>query len=398
MFPTALPDPSPVLDYPSPAAGPLLLAAVGTALWTAAVGLACVVALVFVVWAGEPGSDSGIVGALRAGALTWLLSHGTALHLAGGPLTLPPSGLTALLLALLIRSGIGLARDTGVATPSAVVTSAVAVAAPYALAAAAVAVVAGGGAARPLPALVGSFGIALLGAGSGVAWGSGLVAQRWHVAVPPVRAVLRGAGGGLVALLGFGAALVAVAAGWHAPAVLRSAAALTPGWAGVGLLLLHIGLAPLAVTWAASYAVGTGFAVGTGTVVSPFAVQVGALPALPLLRALPAAGGGHGWVIAGPLAAGVLCGVLVTRYADWSRPRDAAAGAAMAGVLAAVALAVLVWWSSGRAGPGRLAHVGPGLLAGVVAAVELAGPAAATAWWTARRRSVAGEPVGKPLT
>lgn len=398
MVTTAAPAPARADPPPTPAALPsLLLASIGTALWTAAVGLVCVVALVFVVWVGEPGANTGMGSALKAGALVWLLGHGVALHLPGGTLSVPPLGLTVLLIALLFRAGRGLARDTGVHELRDVLTAGVALAVPYAVVAAAIATLVSGGAAAPA-ALGWPFVLALVAGGGGLALGSGLAAERWRAADPRARAVLRGAGGGLLALAGTGAALAALSAAWHAPAILRSATASAAGGALLGLGLLHLALAPLAMVWASAYAVGTGFAVGTGTVVSPFAVHVGALPALPLLRALPAAGGAHALVLAGPLAAGVLCGVLVARSAAEARPRDAAAGAAIAAGLAGVTFGILLWWCSGSAGPGRLSHAGPGAAAGLAAAAELALPGAVAAWWVARRRrSVPVDPVAEPV-
>ena len=47
---------------------------------------------------------------------------------------------------------------------------------------------------------------------------------------------------------------------------------------------------PNVVIWAVAWAVGPGFAVGAGTSVSPLAVEIGPLPALPLFGVLPPPG------------------------------------------------------------------------------------------------------------
>ena len=53
------------------------------------------------------------------------------------------------------------------------------------------------------------------------------------------------------------------------------------------VLLICILYAPTAVVWGTSYLAGPGFAVGTGTSVAITGVHLGAVPALPLLAALP---------------------------------------------------------------------------------------------------------------
>ncbi|KPC90185.1 hypothetical protein ADL27_37135, partial [Streptomyces sp. NRRL F-6602] len=60
---------------------------------------------------------------------------------------------------------------------------------------------------------------------------------------------------------------------------------LTDVWSGrLAVLLLALALLPNAVIWGAAYALGTGFQVGTGTLVTPLAATSGpALPPFPLL-------------------------------------------------------------------------------------------------------------------
>src|SRR5207249_3125968 len=65
------------------------------------------------------------------------------------------------------------------------------------------------------------------------------------------------------------------------------------------------------------YAAGPGFALGTGTVVSPGVVTLGAVPAFPLLAALPADGPAPWWRLAvlavPPLVGGAVCFLLQRR-------------------------------------------------------------------------------------
>jgi Family of unknown function (DUF6350) len=139
--------------------------------------------------------------------------------------------------------------------------------------------------------------------------------------------------------------------------------------------------------WGTSYLAGPGFAVGTGTSVAITGVHLGAVPALPLLAALPSAGaGGAGWPLslAATLAAGLVSGVLVDRASrrEPAQPisswLDVLRVAGLTGALTGVALGALAAASSGPAGPGRLQHAGPtpwwvALAAAAATAVVVAG-------------------------
>lgn len=148
----------------------------------------------------------------------------------------------------------------------------------------------------------------------------------------------------------------------HADRIGEIGAALDPGPLGTAVLaLLGAALTPNAAVWAAAYALGPGFAVGTGTSVAPTGVDVGMVPALPALGALPASTGGLlGWsVLLGPLAAGVVAALLVDRlapYGRWWRVVPHAVGGA---AVAALGMAALAGLSGGSVGTGRLVEVGP---------------------------------------
>jgi hypothetical protein len=146
--------------------------------------------------------------------------------------------------------------------------------------------------------------------------------------------------------------------------------------AGVlGGLLLVVGcllLVPNAAVWVAAYSVGTGFALGAGTAVAPSGVEIGNVPALPLLAALPGAGPAPRAslvLVAIPVAAGVmLAWALVKRLGDVTAGR-AAVLAGATGAFVGVVVALCCWLAGGSMGPGRLAEAGPNpLLTGLAAA------------------------------
>lgn len=134
---------------------------------------------------------------------------------------------------------------------------------------------------------------------------------------------------------------------------------------GIALTLGQLALLPTVVIWAASWLVGPGFAIGIGSSVSPIAVSLGPLPAIPLLGALPTAESPLGFVtLLVPVLAAFVAGVVL-------RPRLSAVfdgrpilpwalltGAVSASV-AAITMSFLAVVASGSAGPGRLAVVGP---------------------------------------
>src|SRR5690606_31465284 len=104
----------------------------------------------------------------------------------------------------------------------------------------------------------------------------------------------RAAVAGATVLAGGGALLLAVSLAWHGGETRTAFTRLTegrPGWLAV--LLLCVALAPNAAVWAAAYALGPGFLLGEGTLVTPLAsASAPLLPPFPLLAAVPDAGPG----------------------------------------------------------------------------------------------------------
>ncbi|GAA2240569.1 DUF6350 family protein [Herbiconiux moechotypicola] len=135
---------------------------------------------------------------------------------------------------------------------------------------------------------------------------------------------------------------------------------------GITLTLAQLAMLPNLVVWTASWFVGPGFAIGAGSAVSPLGTNLGLVPALPVLGALPQgtpALGFAGLVV--PVAAAfVTAAALRPAVVDalGARPgrmlRGALAGLGLGAVGASI-LALLALWAGGAAGPGRLAEVGP---------------------------------------
>jgi hypothetical protein len=149
---------------------------------------------------------------------------------------------------------------------------------------------------------------------------------------------------------------------------------------------------PNAVVFSASYLLGPGFTVGTGTLVSPALVAIGPVPMFPLLAALPDNGPTPAWT-QGLVAVPVLCAAIGAAWAQRRQPTTAwdqgALRGLVGGVLAAVVLGVLAVVAGGAVGPGRMADVGPlagrVLFHGIVsfAIGGLVGGAVMT-WWQRR--------------
>ncbi|WP_246561742.1 cell division protein PerM [Streptomyces roseirectus] len=169
-------------------------------------------------------------------------------------------------------------------------------------------------------------------------------------------------------LLAGGALLVAVSTVLHGGAARASFLDLTEGWSGrFAVLLLCVALVPNAAVWGAAYALGPGFTLGAGHLVSPLASDPASLlPPFPLLAAVPDAGAGGPltWSAgAVPVAGGLVLGWFVARGAcdadvPWSWGLTAGSAAASSLVLAA-ATSLTAGAAGGPLGTGALAQFGP---------------------------------------
>ncbi|MFI1755892.1 DUF6350 family protein [Streptomyces sp. NPDC020571] len=394
----------------------------------AVLGLAACAALVTLLWISSPYPDSGPGGALHVAAALWVLAHGAELvradTLSGTP---APVGVTPLLFLLLpvwllhraardatdpgdgVGVAVGAAPKAGAGVRPAWLAGAPDAGPPpvsarvawtgvvlgYLSVAAPVVLYAQGGALRPsywwaavcLPLVA----MGAAGAGVWTAFGrpGGPVGRALRVLPRKLRelmvepdarlgAATRAAGAGAAVLVGGGALLLAASLVWHSAAAGEAFLRLTEGWSGrFAVLLLCLTLVPNAAVWAAVYALGPGFVLGTGHVVAPTASAPAALlPPFPLLAAVPDAGPGtplHWAAGAVPLAAGAVVGWFTARAATsgeaggpragsgagaWSWRRTAGA-AAVAAVLCAVLVALLAAFAGGPLGSAALARFGP---------------------------------------
>ncbi|MEV7761044.1 cell division protein PerM [Curtobacterium flaccumfaciens] len=151
---------------------------------------------------------------------------------------------------------------------------------------------------------------------------------------------------------------------------------------GVALTVGQLAFLPDFVGWATSWLIGPGFAIGTGSSVSPIATTLGPIPGLPVFGALPTSGHTFGlvWILVPVIAGFAIGGSMRPRLVRALGAADSALhralGGVVAGLVAGVLTGLIAWVSSGSFGPGRLADVGPHALAvGGFAALEIGLPA-----------------------
>ena len=363
------------------------------ATWSVAAGLIATALPVLLVWIADARSGADAVEALRAAGQVWLVAHGVDLAIPGGSFGLAPLGLVLLPALLLQRAGGHSSRECRVARLPEALRLAVAVAVPYGVLTAVVAGLSRSGSVAPQSWQ--ALGYGFLVGGLGALVGILRATRLWPAVLPalPDRLgrLLVAAGAALLVILGSGALLAGASLGRHLSQAQDLARASSPGViGGFALLVLGLALVPNAVIWAGAWIAGPGFAVGAGTTVGPFAHEVAAVPAVPLLAALP--GAVPVWVgllvLALPVAAGALAGLLVRRRVPPLDPWRSAGEAALVGPLAGAIAALGCWVSGGPLGGERLTAVGPSpWQVGLVLAVEVALGAAAVAALTSLRRT-----------
>lgn len=376
-----------------PTLGALTVAGVGAAVRAAGLGVLAVLLVVLLGWATAARTGADATDAVATALLAWLAGQRAHLAVPGGELSLAPLGLSALSVALLHAAALRAGRAIGIRSWAAVLATVTASATAYGVLATVVAVLARTSQvqAEPLTAFLGAATVAVLGTGTGATRAAGRAPALWWRLPATVRVAVPAAAGAVAVLLAGGAVLAGAALAVDRSRTALLVDSLQGGLSGAVLLtVLCLLYLPTAVGWGAAYVVGPGFAVGAGTVVSPFGTSLGAVPALPLLAALPQEPG-PGWapvVLGVPLAAGVLAGLLVHRRvrggeAGLGGPgwRPVAAVSAVAGGLVSAGVAGLAAVTAGSGGPGRLAVTGPdwwavaplaGLQVGLVAAATLA--------------------------
>jgi len=400
---------------------PMLMAGAIAAFAAAGGGLAVLVTLTLIGWITAPhvGLGGGLAGVLRSAGLLWLVAHHVEVTVHGvGRIGLLPLGLVLLPAALIERAGRWMTHEGHVTRLRDVGLAAASIAFPYALFTGAVAVASRTALAAPSlwQAVIAGFGIALFAGGFGAA--RGLAPWRKLAArVPPrPRSVIMGMAAALAMLVAFGAVLAAASLAIHLNAYSRAVDALNPGFGGSALLLLAcLVYLPNSVVWAIAYMLGPGFAFGVGTAVSPSGSALGALPAFPMLAALPVGDRAAfpPWlgffVLLLPYLAGALAGLMTVRIAPTPLLEAAPLWGLLTGVGTAVVIGFAAKFSGGPLGAGRLVVVGPaGGEIGLVAVLEIGVTAALVAgaanWLIPRgpiRRLAAAAPAperaGSPL-
>lgn len=390
---------------------PWLLAALGGSFVAAAVGWIVVVGITVLGWL--TGGIGQLSSAIRLGTHLWLLANGAGAQIGGARWTLIPLGVTAVFAVVIAQVAGFAARQARAGRLSAAVDE---------------------GSARQVVVE------AAFDAASGrmvVRWVVGLVTVV-YVGVVSVVALTLGAPG--QALRGFVVSAVLAAAastfgaaraleldltedwpGWLRPvprAVVASVCVVALGGCaamvvaliqhgdrvttittqlgvtaagGVVLALIQLSFWPNLITWAASWTLGAGFTLGDGSLVSPTETDLGLLPAIPVLGALPPEGIG-GWPVLGWLGVAVVAGVVGASIVVRSRPAgrfdETTLVGGLSGVVSGIVVVGLAALSRGDLGNGRLVGLGPRLLELGVMAVTLmglAGMLAGLVWGLARR-------------
>jgi hypothetical protein len=313
-------------------------------------------------------TDSGRHGdtpdALRVGADAWLLGHGAGLRVDGAEVTVVPLGVTLFCGYVVLRLATWAAGAAVVRGPGTLVLGGVVLALSYATSAGVTAILASAPEAglSAIRAFLGGFLVGGAFAAPGLLTGSGRWPE-WRERVPRwLRAVLVGALTTVMLMLAVGAAvlLVALLRDFGSAATVLSRLHTEPA-GGLLYTLVASTFVPNAVLLSCAYLVGPGFAVGTGTVVSPSAVVLGPVPAFPLLAALPGEGDTPWWttvLVATPVLVSLLAAWLVAGRYPVEQYEMAALRGLVSGALAGVLLGGLVALAGGAVGPGRMAEVG----------------------------------------
>ena len=322
-------------------------------------------ALGLVGWfASDAGAHGDTRDALRVGADAWLLGHGAPLRLDGATISVVPLGLSIFCLYVAFRLGRWATLTSAPEDLAGTGLAAVVLAGLYGVVAVVTAVLASIESAETSlgRAFVGGFLVALVGGGAGLLTSSGAGAALRARVPETVRAVLGGALAVVLLFVAAGSALVVAALLLDLGEAANVLSRLHPDAAGGALYTVVVaGVAPNAALLGGAYLLGPGFAVGTGTIVSPAMVVLGPVPAFPLLAALPSAGPGPAWaaaLVGVPVLLAAFAGFLVVRrHPDPGFEVGAGRGLA-AGVLGGVLVALLVHTAGGSVGPGRMADLG----------------------------------------
>lgn len=335
-------------------------AALAVALGAGITGWLLVLVPVLLGWLVDRSGGIGPVFGLTT--QIWLLAHGGGLQVGEVRWTLAPLGITVLLLLLV---GLGTALLVRSVAGELLPTRAAVLRLPAVVAGGYAAVVLMAALALGSPVQAGRAGLgAVLLSGAGALWGAGRVADLGLLRLLPAwaRCVPAAAGAALGTVLLGGAAALGAGLLLHHERITAIADGLgAEGISAVQLVVAQLAFLPNLLIWAASWVLGSGFSVGAGTVVSPPATDLGLLPSIPVLGALPAEGAGDlalSWLIVG-VSAGAVAGVVVLRRRPSARLDETAGAGLVAGLVALGAVTVLALLSRGDLGVARLTDLGP---------------------------------------
>jgi hypothetical protein len=348
----------------------------------------------------------GASGALQASASAWLVAHKAGVTLGSGSITIAPLGLTLFLGWCLYRGGKSAARSSAADRTKDLLVLTGTFALVYGLGALVIALLTADGSLKvsPLSAFLGAASLALVAGTIGVLVESGAAEDIVDATPHGLRDSVPAAAAAVLTVIAIASLLYGVLLAIHFSRITGMLELLDAGVVGsVVLFAICLMLVPNMILYVVSFLAGPGFQLGAGTTIAPTGVDVGNLPALPLLAAVPADGATPTYLLAltalVPLAAGVVAGLVVVRRGLADEDSDAlgwdafALRGGMAALLAGVILFVLMALSGGSAGPGRMSVVGiPAALpaAGVLAAGMAIG-ASITAAVIASRRPADGE-------
>ena len=363
------------------------------AIWAAALGWAIFALPVLAAWVSSVQSTAGWGQVLRTAGLAWVVAHDVPVQVGGATYSLLPWGLLAIPVFLLVYAGRWAGRVAKVDTVRDWLLVAGSTAVLYTVLVTVVSLLARVPGARTSAkyALLAALAISVLALLWGVLHGSSMRPMILSAIPRDLRVVIRGA------VIGMGAALVALSLIVHFGEVIRIQQYLEPGpLGGVALLVLSIGYLPVAAMWAVSYCLGAGVSIGTDVTLTPFIATSAPveLPPFPMLAALPQDVGPVAWAL--PVIgvfAGTLIGLVVAKGGfRLGRRICLAAGASL---LAAIGVYLLLFMSSGALGTMNLVQVGPkpALGATIALALMLIGSVATVLLFGLRPKASLPEPV-----
>lgn len=322
--------------------------------WACVMSLLLFVFVVTLAWVLAPLGTGQFGDVIRAAAAFWLLANGGAVEWQNAVISLPPLLLTLVLVLFMRRAGGWIAdavdaedaagaKQSFVFAVAAVVSVQLLVAVSIANETLQVSI------AR---SLLGSVIVSAIGFG----WGLGRVLnielpEAWYIHRLSIQRYVVG--------LFASATLLVIASGiWHWRAFIDVLRAVAGDVTSITQFLLACAVyLPTFALWALTVVLGPGFAFGTNTQITLGAVEIGALPPIPLLALIP--NNPPTWAFALlvlPLAAAVWATRLLPREEDGRLHLQSVGELLALGAVTGLLLGVL---SSGGLGPGRLALIGP---------------------------------------